>query len=362
MKYSPVRVKNPNSNAYVVKLFPNQDLEIVFSSYLGHVEIDVETSLLQLLGQDVVHDPSSPDEKAIRFHISQTYDLTSWSNISRTHLGNITVMNKNNMVNICVYLECLDVEKNNVITAVNPGSSLIRIEPQQILEVVLYDSTLEPDKWTCNIIGGNELALEQILYKKYSPYEFSLSKEKSDIFAAHQRTLSVISRQHHFWFRCSVQTIELLSSKSEGLFNVGKLAFFGQDSQGRRHNCGNVLSVLLNLKRKHKDKIFSGLLCSPPKSNNNYPPINVPIYKKAKQNTSKSWSYYARPQKPRCKKVNLTKIKNATFSSDTFSCIYKKNELFFNASNQESKTILASGEQDVADYYGHRNFDANIFD
>ena len=139
-KYSDVRVKDPNSDNHVVPLHPGQDFNIVLSSTMGEVAVDVESDFFDLT--ETVETAARGQEKETVLKFSQFKDLSKWSQISKVYLGAVRLLSemRDDFVNLSVFLESSNPLKENVITIINPEQNKLKVEAHQILEVVVYGS------------------------------------------------------------------------------------------------------------------------------------------------------------------------------------------------------------------------------
>lgn len=129
--FNPCRVVDPRSDGHAVLLFPCQELEIKVTKSLPGVRITCESPYLTLKSHKCNVDKDLSD----LYTFEQLYDLTDWCELSAVVLGNILVEdNKGNTIRLL--LQCRKSSINTVITVLNPTGEHVKIEPNQILEIV----------------------------------------------------------------------------------------------------------------------------------------------------------------------------------------------------------------------------------
>jgi hypothetical protein len=150
-QYNPVKVKDPSSDGYSIRIHPRQSFQLVLTKVFDDEEFDVK-----LLSDFLVLEEFRDDANKQYYCFSQKYDLARWSAISTVFLGNIVLTVKPRgltkepeKIRMCVFLNCSDESKANVITVVNPDNHMLKIESNQIVHAVLLDT--HSVRW--NLVG-----------------------------------------------------------------------------------------------------------------------------------------------------------------------------------------------------------------
>lgn len=147
-KYSPVQVNNPQ-DGHMVVLLPNQQLIVNLAeastwnhNTLPRTAFEVSTSSPFIVKQVEKH----LDAGSTEYVYEQLYDLTSWCKYGTIYLGEVHIVLRNKKTTLCVY--CRTSSTNDVVTVINPSNYEVKIEPNQILEVVINKevSTVIMDK------------------------------------------------------------------------------------------------------------------------------------------------------------------------------------------------------------------------
>lgn len=262
-KYSPVKVRNPVSDRHLVKLYPTQSLEVLLAPWYDIADFNVNSSYVDV--EDQVDLPTG--HKLIRF--SQKFDLSDWSDVSNFFLGQIDLVGTNQS-SLCALLASTNPTKQNVVTICNPKSIDLKFEPNQIIEVVVFDTNLGVDaRWDCQIKPSTEgLQLELIGHDTFRPYMPIVTTSPDEIYCSCSRVLdNYFCIQHHFWFRCDSTSIEMLSRHKEGLYLAGKIIFNGHSYTKQ---ASSQCDLTLRVNFKNKEDIYGALLC-PKKDQQHYP-------------------------------------------------------------------------------------------
>lgn len=123
-KYFPVKINNINSDLCVVNLLLSQNfhLKIPYSEF----QIDIDSDFLKL----------SKNKHDDFFEIFQDDKINLWTH-SNLYLGNLNIFSKENQHCICVFLD----SNSKITTIVNPKNSNIKINSNQIIELVLFSKS-----------------------------------------------------------------------------------------------------------------------------------------------------------------------------------------------------------------------------
>lgn len=163
-KYSPCKVQNPR-DGHMIILLPNQQLIIDLdeaSKWQKDVPaltlFDVTTSSPFLMRAAEKH----KEDGSTEIVYEQVYDLTSWCEHGMVYLGEVHVAIQDAVAILCVY--CRHSAKNDVVTVINPKNSHVKIEPSQILEIVIHgqdDSIMKQEDYIKSdvIIHGKKSVL-----------------------------------------------------------------------------------------------------------------------------------------------------------------------------------------------------------
>jgi hypothetical protein len=143
-QYNSVKVKDPSSDGYSVRLHPRQSFQLILTQIFEDEEFEV-----QLISDFLVLEEYYSDKISCRevYCFAQKYDLEKWANISTVFLGNIILTIKptepgkkeTETIRLCVYLNCTDKEKSHVVTVINPDNQVLKMEPNQIIHTVIFD-------------------------------------------------------------------------------------------------------------------------------------------------------------------------------------------------------------------------------
>lgn len=259
-KYAPVQISNPTTENHLVRLCPNQSFQIRLDGWFEAVDVDYTSRLFSL--RDETHDAATGTRTLF---FEQNLDLTLWSKVSNVFLGEIVVLGRTTTCSVCVVLDSTNPCKDFITTAVNPLGAELKIEPHQVLEVVLYDSYLGPnDSWDVDILPGDDnLQYELLGHEVLRPHQLRMTswamRSADEVYFTGPRQVEAVRcSQHHFWFRCDAPTISLLATLPSGVASGGNLVFSGESQNGDQTNVSYNLNIRLNLKRR--DKLYQGLL------------------------------------------------------------------------------------------------------
>ncbi len=246
--YSPVKIYDPSSDNHVVRVFPTQDFLLYISPSWGDVEIDYNSRFFRLA--------SSFDIKGkTAFKFEQTHDLSDWSDISRTFLGDILVVSNKrpkDLISLSVILEAFEEENRAMLTVINPVSAQLKIEDHQTVHVIVYDERLESNQtWDCRSVEGrSRLRFYEAFHAEVPP------EHTSDHTDALRQCKNLSVNESHFFFRCENVSKLAAADMSEGIVPAGKLIFAarGEDHSFFRHD----LELSLDIRKpKANDKLLA---------------------------------------------------------------------------------------------------------
>ena len=271
--YSPCQVVDPTTENHIAKVYPNQEIHIVISDCKDDCQVFLTSEYLRL---DSAEDNSNKQKKIYRF--VQTYDLEEWANISSAYLGEITILKKDPetkrefISSVNVMLHGQECHNTNVVTVVNPIGSTIKVEPHQVIELVVFDC-LDDDpylSWEHEIHSGDdcgaieyELIGREVVYPcvDYRTYLHE-DDEKDVVIVMPRMTKEVPSREYHYYFRCTYESLNWIKdSKTTGELDAGRLTFYPnkERNEGDTPAFKYVANLKLNVRQRNRDKIFSTL-------------------------------------------------------------------------------------------------------
>ena len=267
-KYSPVKVRNPVSSQHIVKLHPTQGFELVFAPWYDISDFDLRSEFLRI--DD--HIENNDGSQVIKF--SQMFDLGHWANISNFVLGEVLLASNYN-ANLCAVLCTDNPNKQDLITVCNPTGLDLKFEPNQIIEVVIFDEKVGIQAlWDCHIECGDlGFQVEQIGREIYRPYTLT-PNNVDDVYHVCPRVMNTVCcTQQHFWFRCDSSTISNITNGGYGSFSGGRLIFSAHDFEKRRHI---HRELNLHISYKSPKQIHQALLC-PKKQENGLIKLRKPL-------------------------------------------------------------------------------------
>jgi hypothetical protein len=236
-KYNPVRVKDPSSDSHIVRIWPTQGFELVTSSNLGHVEVEANSDLFRLK-------QTTFSEKQAVHCFEQNRDLNIWSEVSRTYLGDVTLIAEkiDRLVSLAVILEASD--NKDMLTIINPTGPAVRLDPDTLLEVVLYGREGQERRWDYQFVPSS-------LGLKYELAEQTiLMPQQMRVGHAQRRCFDHIT-ETHLWFRYDWTSKMSLSTLTEGTYPSGRLRFA---VQGGPSSLNREVNLLLQIKDKESKK------------------------------------------------------------------------------------------------------------
>src|SRR5581483_226438 len=104
------------------------------------------------------------DDKHV-LYISQKYDLSKWAEVGKVFLGTIDVQGQINHGIVSLYQE--GTSDTNTVTVINPGNQEVKLEPNEKLEIVCYDNSInkyQKEDW-CVKIDDIETSCQNIVIR-----------------------------------------------------------------------------------------------------------------------------------------------------------------------------------------------------
>lgn len=139
-----VMVRNPKATFPVARIHPRQGL-VVDMAYphdraVGEEwVVDVRSPYLALLA-------STSEPFSRKFLVDQIYDLKVWARSSQVYLGEVVVSwmgrpreGVAGQQSIGVFLAGARIGSRPVVTVINPADAVVRLNPHEILEVIVFD-------------------------------------------------------------------------------------------------------------------------------------------------------------------------------------------------------------------------------
>lgn len=263
-QYALARVVNPTSLQHLVKLHPGQGFVLSLDKKLyDDPKIEIMCDNLYM---------AIADKKEGSYTFVQRRNLDDWSVYSSCMLGEVWIECEDSLSKLVVVQNCLNPEKADHLTVINPDHCDIRVQPHNVMELVLYDKSFGyQDEWSwkwrstmdgvvVEEIGSDTLGL-------YSWFEFN---EYMDIDPPHHRYArfprtevdeNQFCRQHHFWFRFNNELLGSLQ-KDLGVQYVGDIDFVGYENRHSKTDYNSRTfhaSVYLDLKKKYRARFLGTL-------------------------------------------------------------------------------------------------------
>ena len=240
-KYSPIQIRNPLSQQYLVRLLPAQRLDLVFTKpEFQACSVNISGDFLRL--DDV--------EEVRNGWVASISQLVNYSPLDTSlFLGEITVFDEKGIAStLCVVN---DSPKADYFRAIQPTNNNLRLEPHQVLDVLFYSEECG-EEWDCSV-GVGELQLEQIDYcSRYPSYiELLTPYNKWPV------------EEHYFRFRLNARSIELVQTLPQGRYDGGSLYFSKINGNLQR----STLRIVYNWREK-KSPVYKALLL--PKTRSGY--------------------------------------------------------------------------------------------
>lgn len=282
---------------HTVRLYPSQDLALRLSSDIKVLHTD---PFIEIVGEKAL-------KEGTEIHFKQKSEIVDWGKESSVYLGEIYGETaKGHKFRLCVHMMSDNDYKKDVVTVYNPIDQIIKVEPYQILEVVLSDPYFGgSDAW--DIAYQDENRELDVSFHELGKRDSTLSKsnvednrDESDIYHLKPRTKSWFHpccREHHLWFRFDNRILPLVRTRPNDVYFVGNINFTGFGSATSKDEdlkAIRSLQVWLNIKNKHAHKVAQvlgvrdfGDVSEKPESKV-YLPITTPSTKK--RSSSKSYS------------------------------------------------------------------------
>jgi len=224
-KYSPVKVINPKSKDYTVRLLSGQKLNLVFDEqeFLDY-KLDIKSSFLGV--EEVCEIPNGWMAVIAQETVPQYDENTLF-------LGEVKLYDSSNQINasLCVFSKH---ENNDFLCVYNPKDQSCVLEPNQVLDVIFQSNNINRMQ---AYPSGGDMGLEMIQYSVRTPRKLV----KNNFLV-----------EHFFRFRFTAQTIQYLTEQPYGKYEGGNIQFLSHSSDV------NVLKVVCAW--RGKNSIYKALL------------------------------------------------------------------------------------------------------
>lgn len=242
---------------HTVRLFPSQDLTLRLTSELRSLRTD---PFIEIVGE-------KPLKEGIEINFKQKSNIVSWGKDASVYLGEVNGETiKGHKFRLCVYMISNNAYKADVVTVFNPVNQIIKIEPYQILEVILSDPYFgASDVWKADYQDENrelDVGFHELGHRNVSLAQANLDDDRdiSDIYHLKARTNNFwhpCCREHHHWLRFDNRMLPLVRTRPNNVYFVGNINFTGYNSESADEDlkATRSLQVWLNIKNKHAYKV-----------------------------------------------------------------------------------------------------------
>jgi hypothetical protein len=264
-RYKPQRITNARGDGHVVKLCANQSFLLLFGSpaeydmpdYEWHVEL--KSDLLKLV-------PSKDKPPgAYAAEIRQLHNLSAWSTLNRSFLGNAIVSLRKRNAPVCdsepwgslsVYLEAdPDCQNKQILSVIRPSDQIVRLERDEVLEVVIPDiPQLLWRPYTFPLSSDGKFFLELVNHQYIDDCMATVTK--GGFHTTHWLMPDLPDKvgEHHFWFRWSDRSRVEATSAERGVHPGSRISFIGKTY---KKDVEKELQLRVYLGNKKKDKKLS---------------------------------------------------------------------------------------------------------
>lgn len=220
---SPIRVTSPVSSNHIVSIHPEQDLVVTFDPQKEAISMKSDSDFIEVIQDSMTY-----------FKFGQVFNFSDWAKDSKLYLGNIAFDKGDNtpIVNLSVVLESL---KKNNIKVINPRDCQLKIDAEDIIEVIICEPTV--NNLLCDIIGGEK----NLTYVR--DFQLSVNGDSTAFYSGNRiKQLCVdtkespsligtlpnyrgVTKEHHFWFKLTKESIKKSKELTSGSYNAGKIVF-----------------------------------------------------------------------------------------------------------------------------------------
>lgn len=299
MSYAPININNPFSLCYVVKTWPGQRIELSLEKkYYPNAKITVNNLIRVYKFEE--------DDSFVRWTIIQNADFEDWSKYSACFLGDIWIDSDDVVARLVIILQSSTPSKTDYLTIINPSNDCVKINPYQIMEIIVYDDRFGyQDEWNWSWSSGSDgIELEELAVDHLTVFGFQnklLNVDNPEYQYARCPRIIVsgddFCRQHHFWFRLGNSVLNSLPQEKE-LQYLGLLTIRGYADQYHKHATQTVdhsVAIYADLKNKFRQQVIRTLGVQQQELDSLFP---------------KKWASYSQP----VKKKNLLYVKDVNIS------------------------------------------------
>jgi hypothetical protein len=261
-KYAPARVVNPVSLQHLVKLQPGQSFVLSLDKGIyGDPQIEITDNF----------EISSLDQKKDLCHytFSPTNDLDDWGLYSACLLGEVWISYEGGLSKLVIVQDCLSPDKIDNLTVINPQYCDIRVQPQTIMELIVYDKEFGyQDQWDWTWQPHIDLTIDEMGVDTLGLHSWADWQEYANVDPPHYRYAryprteigdNQFCRQHHFWFRFGKDLLPLLDANL-GVQHVGDFSLKGFENRwDKTSDRSGFLSVYLDLRKKYRNRFLATL-------------------------------------------------------------------------------------------------------
>jgi len=198
-KYSPVRLRNPNTKNHTVRLLSGQKLHLVFDGekFLEY-KLDLKSSFL------VIEEITEISNGWMAFVSQESVPNFDENTL---FLGEIDLYSDKNEIDasLCILSQN---QNNDFLRIINPVSQSCVLEPNQVLDVVFQSDDLSKKFYP--IVAGSDLELELIQHLVRTP-RVPLS--------------NAACVENFFRFRFTSESIHYISEQPYAKYNAGMIQF-----------------------------------------------------------------------------------------------------------------------------------------
>jgi hypothetical protein len=229
-RYATVKIKDPTTDGHSIRLMPCQSLEVVCTKQNPDDDFNV-----CILGGFLVLTNVLVEDTRVVFSICQKHDMTEWSKISTIFVGNVVVCGKKDKVRLCVTCISTNEMKSNVLTVVNPDDQLVKMEPHQLLQIVVFD---EQGRWNIDgLLGITCVRSETVVndFPKIYDHEILFCQEPRSVklpinpfllshppeYFQNEIIGGGLVTEYHFWCCLSIAEIRKLNNACNGSYPLG---------------------------------------------------------------------------------------------------------------------------------------------
>ena len=274
-RFSPWNVNNPRTD-HTARLREGQSLRITldppdaygFPNDCVYV-VQSNSSFLKLESEQAI---TTKQGVGGEYLFSQTNVPSEWSHLSMLFLGNIRVIarqygphNANEaepidtvLGTVCAYLNCGNAMKEDVITLISPDkcsfSPTVKLEPSQVLEVVVADDGALPLEWRHYPFAANRertaLCLHKVNEEVLSKGMGSGGGSTNNLFYCERRILPhgngtmPIFAERHFFFDMMQLTSDTLQGMPNDNYDACDLHLIAWNHQGQVIKEATVHTIL----------------------------------------------------------------------------------------------------------------------